>query len=234
MAGEKKVSQRDETLVKVLERLSDDIRNQQLQLDDIVKQQQDLFTEIERAGHQYHSRHDATNSAIERSQDAFQRYRSDMLSLVHEQDHMNQVITDLGKKQAVVAFSQDNIMNGLKSLEKRAEANDKIVREINTYSIRHDETLSREIAIMNRSVAKLHMDTEKHLGEMHHETHKKLEKMRMDVERRLLALDKIEASLNVLLIRTEPPEKKPFFVVRIIRRLRMLIKNIWIRLKEKS
>jgi len=232
MAGERKTSQRDETLVRVLERLSDDIRNQQLQLDGIAKQQQQLSADIERAGLQYQSRHDGTNAAIERTHDTFQRYRSDMLSLVNEQDRMNQEIKDVCKKQAAVAFAQESIMNGLTTLEKKADANDKIIREVNTYSIRHDETLTREIAGMNRSVGKLHMDTEKRLGDMHRITQKQLENIKIDVERRLLALDKIEASLEVLMIRTEPPEKKPFFVIRIVRRLRLFIKDIRIRHKE--
>jgi len=234
MAGEKRLSQRDETLIKILERLSDEIREQQLQLDDFATQQLELSANMERSNQQYNSRHDVTNAAIERSQESIQRYRSDLLSLVNEQDRMSQILSELSKKQTAIAYSQDNISNILANVAKQLETQVKDVRDANAFSVRQGETLSKDIAGLGRNVAKLHMDTEKRSTEMHQETQQRLEKTRIDVERRLLALDKIEASLDVLLIRTEPPEKKPFFVIRIIRRLRLFAKNVMIRRIEKK
>ena len=234
MASEKKISNRDETLIKILERLSDEIREQQLLMEDLAKQQHELAVNMERSRLQYNSRHDVTNSAIERSQDSIQRYRSDLLSLVNEQDRMNLAMSDLIKKQAAIAFTQDNISNVLSDIAKHFESQWKDIREANAHSVRQGESLTRDIAGVSRNISKLHMDTEKRSGEMHHETQRQLEKIRIDVERRLLSLDKIEASLDTLLIRTEPPEKKPFFVIRIVRRLRLFIKNIRIRLREKK
>ena len=234
MAAEKKLSNRDETLVKILERLSDEIRTQQELLDDIANQQHDLSANLERTGLQNKSGQDVTNAAIERSRESIQQYRSDMLSLVNEQDRINLAISDLIKKQSAIAYSQENISVTLADVVKRLEAQWKDIHDANEHSVRHGEELSKDIAVLSRSTSKLHMDTEKRLSEMHLETHRKLEKNRMDIERRLLSLDKIETSLGVLLVRTEPPEKKPFFVIRAVRKLRLSVKSIWIRHKEKD
>jgi len=234
MAGEKKASNRDETLINILERLSDNIRNQQLQLDDIASMQHDLSVSMERAGLQYNSRHDVTNAAIERSQESIQRYRSDILSIVNEQDRTNMLVSDLSKKQAAIAFTQDNISHALSDMIKLLEAQKKDTHDANEFSVRHGESLTKDISGVDRNVAKLHMDFEKRTGDMRKETQQQLEKIRMDFERRLLSLDKIEAALDLLLVRTEPPEKKPFFVIRIVRRLRLFIKNIRIKYRERK
>ena len=259
MAGERKLSQRDETLVRILERLSDEIQKQAVLLDEIEKRQHELSADMERSRLQQHARLDITDGAAEKAQEAFLRYRSDMLHIVNEQDRLNDIIKDLNKKQAAIAFSQDNIFKSLRELSERLEAHEKTIREISTYSIKHEETLmslalrlevqeniirevnkysilheevlSREITDMNRSVTKLHMDTErsivdmsraaeKRLGEVSRDAQRRLNELSRDTMRRLLALDKIESSLGVLLVRTEPPEKKPFITVRMFRMFR--------------
>ena len=259
MANEKKLSQRDETLVRILERLSDDIQKQGILLDVVGKQQLEQSANIERVGLAQHARLDLSDAATEKTHETFLRYRSDMLHIVNEQDRLNDIIRDLVKKQAAIAFSQENIANILSELSERLETHEKAVRDVNTYSIkheealtslaarlevqentirevnkysiRHDERLSKEISDMSRSVTKLHMDTEKsigdmtraaekRLGEVNRDTQRRFGELSRDTMRRLMALDKIESSLGVLLVRTEPPEKKPFFTVRLYRRFR--------------
>ena len=229
MAVEKKLTQRDETLIKVLDRLSDDIKKQQLLLDDVAKLQLELLAEIERSGLRQHARIDLTDAAIDKTQETFVRYRSDMLHLVNEQDRLNDISAEISKKQAAIAFSQDNIVNILTDISNRLETQGKDLRELSAHSAKQGETLSREISGTNRDLTKLHMDTEKRLIDAQREVKREQEKTRIDIERRLLTLDKIESSLEVLLIRTEPPEKKPFFAVRVIRNLRIRIKNARIR-----
>ena len=233
MANESKLSQRDETLVKVLDRLSDGITQQSTLLDELGKRQIELATDMERNERRQLIRLESTDGSIEKTQEAVQRYRSDMLSLVNEQDRMNIHITEMSKKQLAIAYSQDNIVNIITDLKNRVESQEKTVHEINTHSINHEEALPREIGDMSRSVSKLHMDTEKRLVEMHKETQRLLDKMKVDIERRLIALDKIEASLEILLIRTEPPEKKPFILVRLFHRIRLLFMKIKIRWNER-
>ena len=260
MAGEKKLSQRDETLIKVLDRLSDSIGEQDLLLQELSKRQLELSADMERISELLHMQYDISDSALEKTQDTFNRYRSDMLSLVNEQDRMNEILKDLNKRHTSVAFSQDNIINMLTNLGtqldtqdklvretntysarhgetlthlvKQLDTQDKITREINTYSIKHEAALTKEISDMSRNVAKLHMDSEKRMGDEHKDTNRRLKEMKMDIERRLLELDKIEATLNVLLIRTEPPEKKANIFVRIYRRLRSRYDKIQLRKKR--
>ena len=225
MVSESKMSQRDETLIKVLDRLSDNIQNQELLLDEIKKRQLELSVDMERTGLWQHSQHEETGASLEKTRETFLRYRSDMLRLVNEQDRMNDIVMDLKKKQAAVVYAQDNITRGLLDLNARMETQEKSMRELNAFSVQQGEKSSREIADANRSVTKLHMDTDKRLGEEHRETHRRLDEIKRDTIRRLMTLDKIEASLDVLLIRTEPPEKKPFFVIRIFRWVRGVYKR---------
>ena len=258
MAGERKLSQRDEMLIKVLDRMSDNIWKQEMLLDEIIKQQLEQTANIERAWLQLHMRHDTADSAREKTHEDFLRYRSDMLHLVNEQDRLNDIVKDVGKKQAAIAFSQDSIVNTLTSLDqqfdtqmtdinkkqttfafsqdsmtnaladldKRLETQEKVIREINTYTIRHEDTLSKEIADMNRNIARLHIETDKIVDKSNRETKKQLDEARHDTMRRLQALDEIASSLDVLLLRTEPPEKKPFFIMRLFRKFRSALKKI--------
>ena len=257
MAGERKLSQRDEMLIKILDRLSDNIWKQELLLDEIIKRQLEQTANIERAWLQLHERHDTSDSAREKEHEDFLRYRSDMLHLVNEQDRLNDIVKDVGKKQSAIAFSQDSIINTLMSLDqrfdtqmediskkqttfafsqdsmtnalaeldKRIEAQEKVIREINKYTIRHEETLSKEIADMNRNVAKLHIETDKIVGNANRETRKQVSEAMHSTISRLQALDRIESTLDVLLIRTEPPEKKPLIIKRLFRKFRGMLKN---------
>ena len=262
MSDERNMSLRDETLIKVLERLADSISSQESLLKEAAKKQHELYSEMESIERRQLLRQNAAVSATERSSEAISRYRSDMLSLVNEQDRMNEIITELNKKQLALAYSQDNIINmitdingriqtqektvggiaysqessknTLTDLSSRIEMQERVVNEINTHSVRHEELLPKEIGALNRSIGKLHADTEKRIVELQRETQKQLDKMKLDYERRLLALDKIEAALEILMIRTEPPEKKPFFIIRFARWIRRSFRSRRIHNKEKA
>ena len=257
MSGERKLSQRDEMLIKILDRLSDNIWKQELLLDEIIKRQLEQTANTERAWLQLHVRHDASDSAREKTHEDFLRYRSDMLHLVNEQDRLNDIVKDVGKKQAAIAFSQDSIINTLTSLDqrldtqiddvnkkqttfaysqdsmtnaladldRRLETQEKVIREINKYTIRHEETLSKEIYEMNRNATKLHIETDKTVGNANRETRKQISEAMHDTMRRLQALDRIESSLDVLLLRTEPPVKKPFFIIHLFHKFRSVLRK---------
>ena len=262
MSSDRRASQRDETLVRVLERLADSISAQEIMLKDTMKQQIELLEEMERSEKRQVVRQSESVWATEKSSEEIGRYRSDMLSLVNEQDRLNVITLELSKKHSAMAFTLDNINNLLNELNDRIEIQEKLVNavaysqedssnaidqlgmrletqervvfEINAHSVRHEELLPKEIGDLGRNVNRLHADTEKHLVDMHRETQRQLERLRMDIDRRLLALDKIEASLEILLVRTEPPEKKPFFIIRIYRALRMKIENNRLARQEKK
>ena len=231
MANETKISHRDETLIKVLDRLSENIQKQESLLEDITKRQLESSVEMERTGVWQHARHDDTEASLERTRETLLRYRSDMLKLVSEQDRLNDLVIDLTKKNATIAYVQEGITNSLEDIGNRLDAQEKSIREISAYSVQQGETLSRKISEMNRDIAKLHTDTEKRIGEAYKDFQRQLADVRRDTMRRLLALDKIESTLDILLIRTEPPEKKPFFVIRVIRKPYGALKRIWLQRK---
>ncbi|MDR0491902.1 MAG: hypothetical protein LBH28_11730 [Oscillospiraceae bacterium] len=269
MATEKKPSQRDLTLIRILERLSDQIQHHDTLLEEMTKSQQALAAELERADLRQNVRHDATNAAIEKLEQIFQRYRSDMIGLVREQDRIDESMIALSKRQETIAGAQEDINRDLSDLDGRFVTQEKTSRDHFEFSARHGDAVLKEIANASRNAARLHTETEKHLGDEHRaitqqlsetdrniaklhigteknlgdehrEITRLLSELRQETKRRLLALDGIEASLQVLMIRTEPPKKKPFIIVRIIRgtgglfrfKLPEMIKRIRLRLRK--
>ena len=226
MAVEKKLTKRDETLVKVLDRLSEDISKQQDLVAETNKKQLELAADIERHEARHSSQYGAADQTIEKTHEALIRYRSDMLSLVNEQDRINEAMKELNKKQITIAYSQDNIVNALTNIDKRLEMHEKIIHDLNESTAHYETTLSGELAQMNRHIAKQHLETEKRLDEVNRETQKRLSELNQDTMRRLKSLDEVESALNVLLIRTQPREKKPFFLLRLFNRIKRLPKVI--------
>jgi len=148
------------------------------------------------------------------------------------QDHYEQALkqaksfSDLderSKKQEKTV--QDHYAHSLKQaqsfadFDERYKKQEKAVSDHHELSLKHAEEFPKELAETNRNVAKLHVETEKNLGKMHSDTQKQLERMQQDTMRRLLAFDGIESALQTLLIRTEPPEKKPFILIRIFKKI---------------
>lgn len=267
MPTEKKTpqAQRETILVNILERLSGQLSQFEDRLEKIEKNQLALPGLVEKAGSTQNSGQPVNDAEFKKINDSIVRYRSDMLSLVNEQDRLNDRINDLLKRQDAIAGAQEVIGRDTSNLGERFGIQEKAVSEHSAYSVKqreefikeldgvnrnnaklyldldkrldsllkdvdgvnrnsgklHVETekrlegIGRDIANVDRNANKLYVDTEKHLKDEHRETQRQLDELRRETMRRLLALDKIESTLEVLLIRTEPPEKKTFFLVRV-------------------
>lgn len=281
MPTEKKASQRDLTLVNILERLSNQLQQFEERLEEIEKNQLELPALFEKAGLKQSAAQGAAHvtgqiaggEEIKKLHDAISRYRSDMLSLVNEQDRLNDEMKGLNKRQDAIVGAQEVISRDAASLDNRFGLQEKAIGDHSTFSVRQGEglikeidtvnrnnaklyvdmdkhldavekdlenvnrnaaklhletgkrldTLIRDVEGVNRNTAKLSLDTEKHIRDEQREIKRQIEDLRRDTTRRLLALDKIETTLEVLLIRTEPPEKKPFFLVRLFRKVGHLL-----------
>ena len=271
MPTEKKTpqTQREAILVNILERLSGQLKQFEERLEEIEKNQLEMPGIMEKAGVFHSTPIIDGDSEIQKLQEAFQRYRSDMLSLVNQQDKLDESIKALYKRQGAIIGAQEVISRDTASLDERFGIQEKAINENTGYLVRQGETFVKEIDGVNRSSVKLHLETEKHLkgisgeiagvdrnaaklyvdiekhigalsGEIsnvdrnatklyvdmeknlkdeHRETQKQLDELRRETTRRLLALDKIESTLEILMIRTEPHDKKPFFLVRAIRKV---------------
>jgi len=230
MAEKAKLSRRDSVLVSILGRIAEQLQKQDQLLEDIAKRQHEQDKAVEIREFNVGARITEADAALVKLHDSFSRYRSDMLKLVNEQDHMskNMVIFNNQLSKATYAMEYANQM--LVGLEERVKAQEKSVSAHFAHSLKQAEVLPKEIADSYRSIAKLHMDTEKNLGKMHQETQQQLEKMRQETARRLIVLDDIESALKTLLIRTEPPEKKPFWLSRLLRRVGLFCRTKFTRL----
>ena len=251
--AEKKLTRQESALVSILERMADQLTKQDQVLEEVTGRQFDLTKALEAIEFQIEARQNDYSRAIESMeyqigikqngsdtdiknlQDAVSRYRSDMLSLVNEQDHISKKLSELNSLVGKTFYTMENANQTLTRLEEKAKAQEKVANDHFAHSLKQAEILPKEIANSGQSIAKLHMDTEKSLGKMHGDTQRQLEKLQQDTVRRLLVLGDIENEIQTILIRTEPPEKKPFWLFRPFRRFfgfcRIRIARVYRRIK---
>jgi len=232
MAEKKKtVPDRDQTLINVLERMADQLQKQDSLLMEISDKQGDFSKEMTNADFHLSVQQRENDSAYSRIQEALSNYRSSMLSLVHEQDTIGVKLSDVIRLSDKTAYSLENTSQRLLALEERVKTQEKIVNDHFAHTLKNADTFPKEMGNLGQNVSRLHADTEKRLGQMHGETQRQLDKLKQETIRRLMVLDGIEAALNTLLIRTEPPEKKPLLIVRIFnaidRFFRIKLPLIW-------
>lgn len=253
MPSEKKTSDRDLTLIKVLERLSLQTKQHKTQIEDaatriaeISKSQSEILEVVRRSETRQDSRQDGAEASLENFKESIQRYRSDMLSLVNEQDRIGDTLKALAKRLDMIAVSQEEMGKDLSNLGERFTVWEKTAHDHYEYDARQSDALTKDIADTNRNATRLHVETTKQLGGEHKDIQKQLADadrsavklheatvktladgqkelqrqlgdMKQETNRRLLSLDGIEATLQVLMVRTEPPIKKPFIFKRLFR-----------------
>ena len=253
MPSEKKTSERDLTLIKVLERLSTQaklhktqIEEATTQIEEVTKGQAEILEVVRRSELRQESRQDGAEHSLETFGESIQRYRSDMLSLVNEQDRIGDTLKALSKRLDMIAVSQEEMGKDLSNLGERFNGQEKNAHDHYEYAVRLGDTTAKDIADVNRNATKLHVETTKQLGDEHREMRKQLtdadrnavklheatvktivdgqkelqrqiSELKQETNRRLLSLDGIEATLQVLMVRTEPPVKKPSIFKRTFR-----------------
>jgi len=307
-------SQKDVVLVRILERLSTQIQQFDMRMEEMEKNQLELPDKVEKAGLLNTTGQPDSENDIKKLHEAFLRYRNDMLKLVNDQDRLQESLKELSKRQDMIIGAQEIISRDTAMLDDRYGKQEKAVSEYSQFSVHQGEALAKDIEGVNKNAAKLYLDTEKRLetitkdidgvnknaaklyldtekrldtitrdidgvnrnaGKLYLDTEKRLDTITRDVEsvarnatklhegteknlrdeqrdirrevgelrketmRRLLALDKIEETLEIILIRTEPPEKKPFILIRVFRAVGQFFgvtipgafKNVWWRLR---
>jgi len=231
MAEKAKQSQRDSTLVNILERMADQLQKQDQLLDDVARRQFELSQALDASEQRLVAWHNEVALNVEKLQESFSRYRSDMMRLVNEQDHMAKDMSGLNKQANTITYAFETSIQKLAGLENRAAAQEKTASNHFTHALKQAEILPKEINASTRSITKLHMDTEKSLGRMHTETQRQLEKLQQDTTKRLMVLSDMDASLQTLLIRTEPPEKRPGVLTRLFRRVKGACRAVIIKIR---
>ena len=208
------MSERDQALIGILERLASEMEQQDSMLEDSLKRQAELAKSLDSAERHLRRKQIDAEKAQEKLSDSFHHYRSDMLSLVNEQDRINRNIDDLQKAIKTAAYTLDATNQKITGLDERLKQHEKTSQEHFEHALKQPGVFREVLDDSNRNFTRLHADTEKHLGELHRETARQLDKFQHETMRRLLLLDGIITSLQTLLVRTEPPEKKPLWIVR--------------------
>jgi len=223
MPDSAKMSERDQALINILERLVGEMRQQDSKLEDILARSTEFTSALDSTGRQLRGKQVDAERASERSHnklmDSFHHYRSDMLKLVNEQDQINSNIDTLQKLVRTTMFTLDSTNQKLVDLDERLNLQEKTSREHYEHSVKESEVFQGAVDNSNRNYTKLHADTEKQIGQMHKETSRQLEKFQHEMVRRLMLLDSIITSLQTLLIRTEPPERKTPWIARMFRKM---------------
>ena len=226
MPDNTKVVDRDQALIGILERLANEMEQQDKMLEDLISRHGEFAKTVESAEMNRRAKQIDNDQAHDKLFDSFHHYRSDMLSLVNEQDHINKNIADLQKTVRDTIYALETTNQRLAGLDERLKQQEKISSDHYAHALKQAEVFQRELTESNRNFAKLHADTEKHLSELHKETEQQLDKSQHETMRRLLTLDGIVNSLQTLLIRTEPPEKKPPLIKRLLHKI-----NIFFRIR---
>ena len=209
----------------MLEVVSKQIDRQDDMLEAVVKRQDEYTREAQSVSRHTRALQNETENSIDKLLEAVTRYRSDMLSLVNEQDNINRNVSELNKLIFQTAYQFDFINKKLLELDERTKIHERLLSEKSDSTLRQAEQIQRDIFDASRKEANRHAETEKRLGEMQQETQKQLEKLQKDTTRRLLVLGDLESSMQTLLVRTEPQEKAPLLVVRIARRVKSFSKR---------
>jgi len=216
---ESKISGRDQALIGILERLAGEMQQQDDMLEDLLARTDSLAKSLETLEQQQKGSPGDSRKTKDNLYDPSRDYRSDMLSLVNEQDRINKNIDELQKVVKTAAYALDVTNQKLVNLDERLTSHEKISNDYYAEAQKQPGIFQEALNDSTRSFAKLHAETEKRLGEMYSETTRELDKFQHETARRLLLLDSIVTSLETLLIRTAPPEKKPSWVSRLFKKI---------------
>ena len=183
---DKPTTDRDMTLIRVLERMADQIQRQDELLDGILKRQADYNREATNIEFQRSLQQSESDTALRQHTDSLSRYRSDMLSLVNEQDVMNKNMKELQKLVSSATFAAELTTERVAVLEELLKTQEKEIHDHFEHSLKQAETLPQEFASTSQNYAQLHAETEKSLEKMHAETQSQLEgfaKLHADTEK---------------------------------------------------
>ena len=183
MADEHKMSERDATLVRVLDRSTDQIQRLDERLEVYGKQLAESSAVTENVLLRQRTWQERADLSHEELNQTFNRYRADMLNIVNKQDRMDKTMSDLNRRQDMIAQSHEKLLGILKDLEKRFKTQEEAIREFYEFSVRQGERFTEEFAGAKQ-------------------------------------LDRVEIALQVLMERTDIPEKKPLWIVRLFRIIR--------------
>ena len=232
-------SKREMTLINVLERLADEVNAQESLLKEFIERQGKISGIMDDSEFKQNLFRDEVDNSIRQLQDSFARYRSDMLTFVHEQDVLRKNMEDALESISKISYSLENTGTSVSGMEKGFIKHEKDVHDHIIFSSQKWDNLPHEFSETNRNINQMHADMEKHFGQVSADTELRFEKYQKETTRRLLALDDMMTALETLLIRTEPPEKKPpipkrivRFVNRFFRRIGKGIQKVWTKLKR--
>ena len=237
----KNPDKREMTLINVLERLADEVNAQESLLKEFIERQSNVSGIMDDSEFKQNLFRDEVDNSIRQLQDSFARYRSDMLTFVHEQDVLRKNMEDALESISKISYSLENTGTTVSDMDKGFSKHEKEVHDNILFTNQKWDNLPGEFSETNRNISGLHADMVKFFGDTNTDIELRFEKYQKETTRRLLALDDMMTALETLLIRTEPPEKKPPFPKRVVRFVNRFFRRIgksfqkaWLKLRNKS
>jgi chromosome segregation ATPase len=221
-----KISNRDKALVSILERVFEQLQVQETLVKELAERQVKISGAIEDSEFQRNLNRDEVDDGLKKLQDSFARYRSDMLTLVHEQDVVRDKTESTLENVNKLAYSLENTDQIVSQIGSTLEKQHRALHDDIAFTNTQWEKMPLEFANTNRGIAELHAETEKYFTQLQKETDKHFSKLQRETMRRLLILDKMMTALETLLVRTAPPDKKPFAFIRFFKIIGRFFKNI--------
>lgn len=221
------MAERDKALVNILERLAGEMTQQDEMLSKLMAHQNELSKAIESSALRLRGTQSDSEKSYDKLLDAMSNYRSDMLSLVNEQDRINRNIDELQNILKITTYSIDVTNKRLADISERQSHHEKASNDYYEFASKQPDIMRNAIKDTSRDFTRLHAETEKNLTLLHKETERQLQSFQHETTRRLLLLDGIISSLQTLILRTEPPEKKPLWIIRPFIKLHSLLLRLF-------
>jgi SMC interacting uncharacterized protein involved in chromosome segregation len=169
MAEKMKMTDRDKTLINILGRMADQIQKQDALLEEVALRLNSVSKDTAEMDVRRDSLHRRTEDSFQRLYDSLSRYRSDMLSLVNEQDRMNKSLSEMQKLVHQATYAVEESAQIATGLDDRVKAQEKAVSELYEHSLKQAENFPKEMAAAGQSYTKLHAETEKNIGDLRQE-----------------------------------------------------------------
>ena len=141
LPDKQKPSQRDMTLINILERMVSQLHKQDTLLQDAIENQTAISNAIENSTFHQSLNRDEMDADFKRLQDSFARYRADMLSIVREQDIVRKNVEDTLIQISKLAYSFESTGQKVDDIDLRLKQQGKTVHDYVEYSSKKWERL---------------------------------------------------------------------------------------------
>jgi hypothetical protein len=154
-------NKRDMTLINILERMVEQIHVQDSLIKELIDRQGKVSDATENSIFHQNLLRDEIDEGLNKLHDSFNRYRTDMLTFVQEQDILRQNMEDALEKTSKISFSLEEEGKIVTALEKGFTKHEKDVHDHIEFATEQWDNLPDKFVETNRNIKQVNEDLEK-------------------------------------------------------------------------